>query len=69
MKRVQRKHDGSLVLISDNHAYQPDTVDKEAAKASWSSAAWSGPAARSDQADDGVDWDGNARALAAPDLG
>jgi phage repressor protein C with HTH and peptisase S24 domain len=31
VKRVQRKHDGSLVLISDNTAYQPDTVDKEAA--------------------------------------
>jgi phage repressor protein C with HTH and peptisase S24 domain len=28
---VQRKHDGSLVLISDNTAYQPDTVDKAAA--------------------------------------
>ncbi len=31
VKRVQRKHDGSLVLISDNTAYQPDTVDKTAA--------------------------------------
>jgi phage repressor protein C with HTH and peptisase S24 domain len=31
VKRVQRKHDGSLVLISDNSAYQPDTVDKAAA--------------------------------------
>jgi phage repressor protein C with HTH and peptisase S24 domain len=31
VKRVQRKHDGSLVLISDNTAYQPDTVDKAAA--------------------------------------
>jgi phage repressor protein C with HTH and peptisase S24 domain len=31
VKRVQRKHDGSLVLISDNTAYQPDAVDKEAA--------------------------------------
>src|ERR1700733_3822868 len=31
VKRVQRKHDGSLVLISDNAAYQPDTVDKDAA--------------------------------------
>ena len=30
VKRVQRKHDGSLVLISDNRAYQPDTVDKAA---------------------------------------
>jgi phage repressor protein C with HTH and peptisase S24 domain len=28
VKRVQRKHDGSLVLISDNPAYQPDIVDK-----------------------------------------
>jgi phage repressor protein C with HTH and peptisase S24 domain len=28
VKRVQRKHDGSLVLISDNSAYQPDVVDK-----------------------------------------
>jgi phage repressor protein C with HTH and peptisase S24 domain len=26
VKRVQRKHDGSLVLISDNAAYQPDMV-------------------------------------------
>ncbi len=32
VKRVQRKHDGSLVLISDNTAYQPDTVDKAAAE-------------------------------------
>jgi phage repressor protein C with HTH and peptisase S24 domain len=31
VKRVQRKHDGSLVLISDNTAYQPDMVDKDAA--------------------------------------
>jgi phage repressor protein C with HTH and peptisase S24 domain len=31
VKRVQRKHDGSLVLISDNQTYQPDTIDKEAA--------------------------------------
>jgi phage repressor protein C with HTH and peptisase S24 domain len=31
VKRVQRKHDGSLVLISDNAAYQPDIVDKSAA--------------------------------------
>ena len=31
VKRVQRKHDGSLVLISDNSAYQPDTVDKSTA--------------------------------------
>jgi phage repressor protein C with HTH and peptisase S24 domain len=33
VKRVQRKHDGSLVLISDNSAYQPDAVDKDAASA------------------------------------
>ena len=31
VKRVQRKHDGSLVLISDNSAYQPDAVGKDAA--------------------------------------
>ena len=31
VKRVQRKHDGSLVLISDNSVYQVDTVSKEAA--------------------------------------
>lgn len=31
VKRVQRKHDGSLVLISDNSAYQPDIVDKASA--------------------------------------
>ena len=31
VKRVQRKHDGSLVLISDNNAYQPDTVSPDAA--------------------------------------
>jgi phage repressor protein C with HTH and peptisase S24 domain len=31
VKRVQRKHDGSLVLISDNTAYHPDSVDKTAA--------------------------------------
>ncbi len=31
VKRVQRKHDGSLVLISDNAAYLPDEVDKAAA--------------------------------------
>ena len=30
VKRVQRRHDGSLVLISDNTVYQPDTVDKAA---------------------------------------
>jgi phage repressor protein C with HTH and peptisase S24 domain len=27
VKRVQRRHDGSLVLISDNGVYQPDVVD------------------------------------------
>ncbi len=32
VKRVQRKHDGSLVLISDNSAYQPDTVERTAAE-------------------------------------
>lgn len=31
VKRVQRKHDGSLVLISDNSAYQPDLVERAAA--------------------------------------
>ena len=31
VKRVQRKHDGTLVLISDNTAYQPDIVDKATA--------------------------------------
>jgi phage repressor protein C with HTH and peptisase S24 domain len=31
VKRVQRKHDGTLVLISDNSAYQADAVDKESA--------------------------------------
>jgi phage repressor protein C with HTH and peptisase S24 domain len=29
VKRVQRKVDGSLVLISDNPAYEPDTVSAE----------------------------------------
>jgi phage repressor protein C with HTH and peptisase S24 domain len=28
VKRVQRKHDGTLVLISDNPIYQPDVVGK-----------------------------------------
>ena len=28
VKRVQRKHDGSLVLISDNPLYQPDVLGK-----------------------------------------
>lgn len=31
VKRVQHRHDGSLVLISDNSAYLPDFVDKAAA--------------------------------------
>lgn len=31
VKRVQRKHDGSLVLISDNTAYQPDVVARDTA--------------------------------------
>lgn len=31
VKRVQRKFDGSVVLISDNSAYQADTLDAEAA--------------------------------------
>nr|WP_294507822.1 helix-turn-helix transcriptional regulator [uncultured Rhodopila sp.] len=31
VKRVQRKHDGSLVLISDNPAYLPDPVGKSEA--------------------------------------
>lgn len=31
VKRVQRKHDGSLVLISDNPAYLPDAVDRAGA--------------------------------------
>jgi phage repressor protein C with HTH and peptisase S24 domain len=33
VKRVQRKHDGSVVLISDNTACQPDVVDSGAASA------------------------------------
>jgi phage repressor protein C with HTH and peptisase S24 domain len=33
VKRVQRKHDGSLVLISDNGTYQPDIMDPAAAAA------------------------------------
>jgi phage repressor protein C with HTH and peptisase S24 domain len=32
VRRVQRKHDGSLVLISDNSAYQPDLVDQAATR-------------------------------------
>lgn len=27
VRRVQRKHDGGLVLLSDNDRYQPDTVE------------------------------------------
>ncbi|HET6605462.1 MAG TPA: S24 family peptidase [Rhodopila sp.] len=30
IRRVQRRHDGSLVLISDNQAYHPDIVENEA---------------------------------------
>jgi phage repressor protein C with HTH and peptisase S24 domain len=29
IRRVQRRHDGSLVLISDNHAYLPDIVEND----------------------------------------
>jgi phage repressor protein C with HTH and peptisase S24 domain len=32
VKRVQRKHDGSLVLISDNPLYQPDVVARAEAE-------------------------------------
>ncbi|HXT82341.1 MAG TPA: helix-turn-helix transcriptional regulator [Acetobacteraceae bacterium] len=32
VKRVQRKHDGSLVLISDNTAYQPDSIPGDLAR-------------------------------------
>ena len=28
VNRVQRKHDGGLLLISDNRAYHPETIDK-----------------------------------------
>lgn len=31
VKRVQRRHDGSLVLISDNPAYLPDVVERQTA--------------------------------------
>lgn len=31
VKRVQRRHDGGLLLISDNSAYHSETVDKAAA--------------------------------------
>ncbi|HVY14572.1 MAG TPA: S24 family peptidase [Rhodopila sp.] len=33
IRRVQRRHDGSLVLISDNQTYQPDVVGRESASA------------------------------------
>ena len=33
VKRIQRKHDGGLVLISDNPAYHPDVVEKAAVDA------------------------------------
>jgi phage repressor protein C with HTH and peptisase S24 domain len=32
VKRVQRKFDGSLILISDNTLYQPETISAELAK-------------------------------------
>ena len=32
VKRVQRKFDGSLILISDNAKYQPETIPAELAK-------------------------------------
>ena len=32
VKRVQRKFDGSLILISDNHAYQPEFIEADLAK-------------------------------------
>lgn len=32
VKRVQRKFDGSLILISDNHVYQPEFIEAELAK-------------------------------------
>lgn len=33
IRRVQRRHDGGLVLISDNHAYPPDIVENESVSA------------------------------------
>lgn len=33
IRRVQRRHDGSLILISDNQAYHPDVVDNESTSA------------------------------------
>ncbi len=32
VKRVQRKVDGSLILISDNRAYEPESISPELAK-------------------------------------
>jgi len=32
VKRVQRKFDGSLILISDNAKYLPESIDAELAK-------------------------------------
>lgn len=32
VKRVQRKFDGSLILISDNRKYQPESIEAELAK-------------------------------------
>jgi phage repressor protein C with HTH and peptisase S24 domain len=32
VKRVQRKFDGSLILISDNAVYQPESISAELAK-------------------------------------
>ena len=32
VKRVQRKFDGSLILISDNQVYQPEGIDAQLAK-------------------------------------
>ncbi len=32
VRRVQRKHDGSLTLISDNATYEHDTLNKESAE-------------------------------------
>jgi phage repressor protein C with HTH and peptisase S24 domain len=32
VKRVQRKFDGSLIVISDNHVYQPESISSELAK-------------------------------------
>jgi phage repressor protein C with HTH and peptisase S24 domain len=32
VKRVQRKFDGSLILISDNNIYQPESIPADLAK-------------------------------------